>query len=109
MAGKDGENYALDYSGYSPAPTTPSQKARVLLGLVAAEIVDDSSVLSGISYLARTQAEDGFWKEKRFTAVGFPRVFCLRCHGYAKFFPLWALARCCNLKEGNRSPVLMGM
>jgi squalene-hopene/tetraprenyl-beta-curcumene cyclase len=63
----------------------------------------------GVCYLARTQAEDGFWKEERFTATGFPRVFFLRYHGYAKYFPLWAMARYRNLKSGNRHPVLVGM
>ena len=41
----------------------------------------------------RTQGEDSFWNEPRYTATGFPRVFYLRYHGYSKFFPLWALAR----------------
>ncbi|MGH6867369.1 MAG: squalene--hopene cyclase, partial [Methylocella sp.] len=78
-------------------------------GLMAAGMVDDPAVTSGIRYLARTQAEDGFWTEERFTATGFPRVFFLRYHGYSKYFPLWAMARYRNLKEGNRSPVRTGM
>jgi squalene-hopene/tetraprenyl-beta-curcumene cyclase len=107
--GEGGESYALDYAGYQRAPSTPSQTAWALLGLMAAGMVDDATVLSGINYLARTQGEDGFWKEERFTATGFPRVFFLRYHGYAKYFPLWAMARYRNLKEGNRHPVLTGM
>ncbi|MCI0735905.1 MAG: squalene--hopene cyclase, partial [Beijerinckiaceae bacterium] len=107
--GEDGESYALDYAGYRQTPSTPSQTAWALLGLMAAGMVDDPAVASGIGYLARTQAEDGFWKEERFTATGFPRVFYLRYHGYAKYFPLWALARYRNLKEGNRHPALTGM
>jgi squalene-hopene/tetraprenyl-beta-curcumene cyclase len=67
------------------------------------------AVTLGVPYLTRTQAEDGFWKEERFTATGFPRVFFLRYHGYAKYFPLWAMARFRNLKKGNRHPVLVGM
>ena len=36
--------------------------------------------------------------------MGFPRVFYLRYHGYARFFPLWALARFRNLlREGNHA------
>ena len=99
----------MDYAGYRPAPSTPSQTAWALLGLMAAGMVDDLAVTLGIRYLARTQAEDGFWKEERFTATGFPRVFFLRYHGYSKYFPLWAMARYRNLKEGNPQPVLMGM
>ncbi|MGH6863600.1 MAG: squalene--hopene cyclase, partial [Methylocella sp.] len=107
--GEGGESYAMDYAGYRPAPSTPSQTAWALLGLMAAGMVDDPAVTSGIRYLARTQAEDGFWTEERFTATGFPRVFFLRYHGYSKYFPLWAMARYRNLKEGNRSPVRTGM
>ncbi|HXW70125.1 MAG TPA: squalene--hopene cyclase [Methylocella sp.] len=107
--GEGGESYALDYAGYRPAPSTPSQTAWALLGLMAAGVVDDESVTKGMQYLARTQSEDGFWQEERFTATGFPRVFYLRYHGYAKYFPLWALARYRNLKNNNGHPVLVGM
>ena len=107
--GEGGESYAMDYAGYRAAPSTPSQTAWALLGLMAAGMVDDPAVTLGIDYLARTQAEDGFWTEERFTATGFPRVFFLRYHGYSKYFPLWAMARYRNLKEGNPHPVLMGM
>jgi squalene-hopene/tetraprenyl-beta-curcumene cyclase len=107
--GEDGESYALDYAGYQHAQSTPSQTAWALLGLMAAGLVDDPAVASGIRYLTRSQAEDGLWKEERFTATGFPRVFFLRYHGYAKYFPLWAMARYRNLKEGDRHPVLTGM
>ena len=55
----------------------------------------------------RTQGTDGLWPEERFTATGFPRVFYLRYHGYAKFFPLWALARYRNLKRGNSRAVAL--
>ena len=107
--GEGAESYAMDYAGYRPAPSTPSQTAWALLGLMAAGMVDDPAVMVGTRYLARTQGEDGLWTEERFTATGFPRVFYLRYHGYSKYFPLWALARYRNLKEGNRSPVRVGM
>ena len=42
-------------------------------------------------------------------ATGFPRVFYLRYHGYAKFFPLWALARYRNLSNANARAVGFGM
>ena len=57
----------------------------------------------------RTQGEDGFWREDRFTATGFPRVFYLRYHGYPKYFPLWALARYRNVLVANTSPARWGM
>jgi len=99
--GEDGTSYKLGYRGYEPAPSTASQTAWALLGLMAAGCVDDPAVERGIRYLQRTQGEDGFWPEPRFTATGFPRVFYLRYHGYSKFFPLWALARYRNLKSGS--------
>ena len=95
--GEDGESYKLDYAGYEPAPSTASQTAWALLGLMAAGEVDHPAVARGIAYLSRTQGADGLWPEERFTATGFPRVFYLRYHGYPKFFPLWALARYRNL------------
>ena len=71
--------------------------------------LDHPAVARGIAYLARTQGTDGFWEEARYTAVGFPRVFYLRYHGYAKFFPLWALARYRNLRARNDRTVKFGM
>jgi squalene-hopene/tetraprenyl-beta-curcumene cyclase len=107
--GEGGESYQLDYHGYAKAPSTASQTAWALLGLMAAGQVGHPAVARGIDYLAKTQGADGFWDEARFTATGFPRVFYLRYHGYAKFFPLWALARYRNLKAANTNSVLVGM
>jgi squalene-hopene/tetraprenyl-beta-curcumene cyclase len=107
--GEDGTSYKLDYRGYEGAPSTASQTAWALLGLMAAGRVDHKAVERGIDYLERTQNDDGFWTEERFTATGFPRVFYLRYHGYRKFFPLWALARYRNLKSANSRVVAFGM
>jgi squalene-hopene/tetraprenyl-beta-curcumene cyclase len=107
--GEDGESYKLDYKGYERAPSTASQTAWALLGLMAAGEVDHPVVQRGIGYLKRNQAGDGFWPEERYTATGFPRVFYLRYHGYRKFFPLWALARYRNLTKGNTRSVQFGL
>jgi squalene-hopene/tetraprenyl-beta-curcumene cyclase len=107
--GEDGESYSLDYKGYEPAPSTASQTAWALMGLMAAGEVDHAAVKKGVAYLTSKQGGDGFWGEERFTATGFPRVFYLRYHGYSKFFPLWALARYRNLKSANTKSVLVGM
>jgi squalene-hopene/tetraprenyl-beta-curcumene cyclase len=107
--GEDGSSYKLDYRGYEKAPSTASQTAWALLGFMAAGEADHPAVARGIKYLADTQGADGFWNEPRYTATGFPRVFYLRYHGYAKFFPLWALARYRNLKSGNARAVAWGM
>jgi squalene-hopene/tetraprenyl-beta-curcumene cyclase len=107
--GEDGASYKLDYKGYERAPSTASQTAWALLGLMATGDVDHPAVARGIAYLTAQQGADGFWNEPRYTATGFPRVFYLRYHGYAKFFPLWALARYRNLKSGNVRAVAFGM
>ena len=107
--GEDGTSYKLDYRGHERASSTPSQTAWALLGLMAAGELDHPAVQRGIDYLSRTQGDDGFWNEARYTATGFPRVFYLRYHGYPKFFPLWALARYRNLKRANARAVAFGM
>jgi len=102
--GESGGSYKIAYRGYERAPSAASQTAWAMLGLMAAGAGDHPAVARGVEYLLGTQADHGFWDEPHFTAVGFPRVFYLRYHGYARFFPLWALARFRNLlREGNHA------
>jgi squalene-hopene/tetraprenyl-beta-curcumene cyclase len=98
--GEDGMSYRLDYAGHEPAASTASQTAWALLGLMAAGRTDHPTVARGVEFLLRTQGSEGAWAEERYTGTGFPRVFYLRYHGYAKFFPLWALARYKNASSG---------
>jgi squalene-hopene/tetraprenyl-beta-curcumene cyclase len=107
--GEDAVSYRLDYKGFEGCPSTASQTAWALLGLMAAGEVNHPAVLRGVEYLKSTQTEKGSWDEQRYTATGFPRVFYLRYHGYSKFFPLWALARYRNLKSTNSRAVGVGM
>jgi squalene-hopene/tetraprenyl-beta-curcumene cyclase len=107
--GEDGASYKLDYRGYEASASTASQTAWALLGLMAVGQVEHAAVGRGIAYLARNQGADGRWGEQRYTATGFPRVFYLRYHGYPRFFPLWAMARYRNLKNGNSRVVSFGM
>jgi squalene-hopene/tetraprenyl-beta-curcumene cyclase len=107
--GEGCESYRLDYAGYEPAPSVPSQTAWALLGLMAAGRHDDPSVARGIAWLIQNQDRRGEWPEEAYTGGGFPRVFYLRYHGYAKIFPLWALARYRNLTRGNSGRVAWGM
>jgi squalene-hopene/tetraprenyl-beta-curcumene cyclase len=107
--GEDGASYKLDYRGHEVAPSTIPQTAWAVLGLLAAGESNHPAVERGISYLMRSQSSDGKWSEARSTATGFPRVFYLHYHGYAQYFPLWALARYRNIKEGNAGPPALGM
>lgn len=72
-------------------PSTPSQTAWALAGLMATEDQSDGLKL-GVEYLTRNQREDGSWKDDFWTGTGFPGVFYLRYHLYATYFPLLALA-----------------
>jgi len=107
--GENCNSYKLDYKGYEPAPSTASQTAWALMGLMAAGEVDHPAVARGINYLKATQEADGLWSQPHYTGGGFPRVFYLNYHGYPKFFPLWALARYRNLKSGNSRRVEFGL
>jgi squalene-hopene/tetraprenyl-beta-curcumene cyclase len=107
--GENCDSYKLDYKGYEPAPSTASQTAWALLGLMAAGQVDHPAVARGVNYLKATQEADGLWSQAHYTGGGFPRVFYLNYHGYPKFFPLWALARYRNLKTGNSRRVEYGL
>jgi squalene-hopene/tetraprenyl-beta-curcumene cyclase len=72
-------------------PSTPSQTAWAVMGLLAANDTRSDSVARGIAYLLRTQRKDGNWDEEYYTGTGFPRVFYLMYHMYRQYFPLIAL------------------
>ncbi|MGE3623850.1 MAG: squalene--hopene cyclase [Bdellovibrionales bacterium] len=107
--GEDGASYWHGQPKGEGKASTPSQTAWALLGLIAAGEANHPAVESGISYLIATQNDHGLWDEDLYTAVGFPRVFYLRYHGYKAFFPLWALARYRNVRQGRKSNVNLGM
>ncbi|WP_408869405.1 squalene--hopene cyclase [Candidatus Kirkpatrickella diaphorinae] len=86
----------------------PSQTAWATLALMAAGRKDSPAVARGIASLVAAQGEDGEWQEKPFNAVGFPKVFYLRYHGYRQFFPLMALSRYRNLAASNSGKVEYG-
>jgi squalene-hopene/tetraprenyl-beta-curcumene cyclase len=107
--GEDGASYWPEEPHGRGKLSTPSQTAWALLGLMAAGEVDHAAVARGVAYLLKTQQPQGLWDEESYTAVGFPRVFYLRYHGYRAYFPLWALARYRNLRRDNRGRVAHGM
>jgi squalene-hopene/tetraprenyl-beta-curcumene cyclase len=107
--GEGGESYDLAHRHHEPAPSTPSPTAWALLALMAAGEVRHPAVGRGVDWLLRTQDASGSWREWRFNATGFPRVFYLRYHGYARFFPLWALARYRYLSTAAEPRVRFGL
>ncbi|MBV9623184.1 MAG: squalene--hopene cyclase [Acidobacteria bacterium] len=72
-------------------PSTPSQTAWAIMGLLAASDTRSESVARGIAYLLKTQKRDGSWDEPWYTGTGFPRVFYLIYHLYRHYFPMIAL------------------
>jgi squalene-hopene/tetraprenyl-beta-curcumene cyclase len=107
--GESGESYWPGAQHGDARYSTPSQTAWALLGLMAAGKVEHPAVVRGIDYLMNSQDQDGNWDEPWYTAVGFPRVFYLRYHGYRAFFPLWALARYRRLTTGGCRRVRFGI
>ena len=81
--------------------STPSQTSWAMMGLMAAGEVDSNSVARGVEYLLNAERDGGNWHEEYFNAVGFPRIFYLRYHGYSAYFPLWTLSRYRSLKKTN--------
>jgi len=81
-------------------PSTASQTAWGLIGLLAAGEPSEQAVRRAATYLLEQQREDGAWSETACTGTGFPRVFYLRYHLYRDVFPLYALARFRNKLDG---------
>jgi squalene-hopene/tetraprenyl-beta-curcumene cyclase len=90
--GESPDSYA-DSRLRGQGPTTASQTAWAVLGLIAAGHGRGSAAARGIAYLLQKQRADGTWDEPEFTGTGFPQVFYLRYHWYPIYFPLMALAR----------------
>ena len=81
-------------------PSTPSQTAWAILGLLAAGDNRSDSVAKGVRWLLERQKANGEWDESVgegatrqaiYTGTGFPRVFYLAYHMYRNYFPLLAL------------------
>jgi squalene-hopene/tetraprenyl-beta-curcumene cyclase len=72
-------------------PSTASQTAWALMGLMAAGESASPEVNAGMQYLIKTQRKDGRWGEEQFTGTGFPSHFMIRYHLYRDIFPLMAL------------------
>ena len=99
-------------------PSTASQTAWALLGLVAAKDHGCEAAQKGLLYLAETQRNDGTWDEPYFTGTGFPGYgvgerlktmpdigeisyqgldmpagFMINYHLYRNYWPLLAMGR----------------
>lgn len=73
-------------------PSTASQTAWALMGILACGDPGRPSVRKGINYLCQTQNPDGSWTEPYITGTGFPKVFYLKYDLYRNNWPLLALS-----------------
>ena len=108
--GETGDSYYTERIERSfEVVSTPSQTAWALLALMAVGEVGSDAARRGVAYLCQAERQGAKWREDEYTAVGFPRVFYLRYHGYSAYFPLWALARYRALVRGNEPRPRYGM
>jgi squalene-hopene/tetraprenyl-beta-curcumene cyclase len=99
--GESCESY--DKNTFVGAPSTPSQTAWAILGLLAGGDRTSNSLHKGIEYLIETQRKDGGWDEELSTGTGFPRVFYLKYHYYRHSFPVLALSTYLKARNGASS------
>ena len=103
--GEDGKSYYEGYESISKK-STPSQTAWALMALTSAGQLDSKEVERGVNYLLRNDLK---WSEDYFTAVGFPKVFYLKYHGYAHYFPLLTIYKIKNLLNKNSPEPIYGV
>jgi squalene-hopene/tetraprenyl-beta-curcumene cyclase len=83
-----------DPSAIGRGPSTASQTAWAMMGLLAAGGKEGAEAVErGVGYLLEAQEEDGQWLEDEFTGTGFPGDFYIKYHLYRNYFPLMALGR----------------
>ena len=88
-------------------PSTPSQTAWALMGLIAAcdsahpAELERRTIRRGLDFLIERQSADGSWPEPQTTGTGFPGVFYLRYDMYRNNWPLLALATWRNYRAGT--------
>jgi len=73
-------------------PSTASQTAWALIGLLAAGDENGRATNRAVEFLLQSQDASGSWDEQATTGTGFPRVFYLKYDLYRHSFPLYALA-----------------
>jgi squalene-hopene/tetraprenyl-beta-curcumene cyclase len=97
-----GESCAsYDQHTFVAAPSSPSQTAWAILGLLAGGDTTSNSLHKGIEHLNETQRADGGWDEELSTGTGFPGVFYLKYHLYRNSFPVLAMSIYLKTRSAN--------
>lgn len=95
-------NNSYNTGCYQPAPSNAFHTSLAILILCQLDCVSYSTTRRAVQWLLDNQQEDGLWNDDIHNAPGFPKVFYLKYHGYAKYFPIWALAKYYNsIKSGG--------
>jgi squalene-hopene/tetraprenyl-beta-curcumene cyclase len=90
--GEDLRSY-VDPDWRGRGPSTASQTAWALHGLIAAGEAAGDEAAGGVAWLVGHQTPDGTWDEPEFTGTGFPWDFSINYHLYRLVWPLSALGR----------------
>ena len=107
--GEDCATYWPKKKNMKSIESMPSQTSWAILSLLITENIDDPHIVKGIEFLKKKFNKKFLWKDDHFNAVGFPKVFYITYHGYAKYFSNWALSRYDNLKKGKKINRVLGL
>ncbi|KAJ3533476.1 hypothetical protein NM208_g7971 [Fusarium decemcellulare] len=106
--GENLESYR-DASIAGKGPSTPSQTAWGLMGLLTTCNPDDKAVVAAVSHLTNTQSDileiGASWPETRYTGTGFPNFFYIGYSLYRHYFPMMALGRYVKAVSSSQKPV----
>jgi squalene-hopene/tetraprenyl-beta-curcumene cyclase len=100
--GEDLRSY-VDPDWRGRGPSTASQTAWALHGLIAAGDAAGDEAAGGVAWLVGHQTPDGTWDEPEFTGTGFPWDFSINYHLYRLVWPLSALGRYVAAASGAES------
>ena len=95
--GEDGKSYFRGFENHSK-DSTPSQTSWAMMGLLAAGQINSPEIEKGLKFLTKNGRQ---FEENFYTAVGFPKVFYLKYHGYAEYFPLLVISKIKNQLKKN--------
>ena len=100
-----GESCAsYDNGTFTPGPSTPSQTAWAILGLIAGGDAASLSVRHGIEYLLETQRADGSWDEELGHRHRLPQGLLSELPPVQGLFPAAGARRVCKnrAQRGDR-------